>query len=67
MTNTIERTKVKATAKTSEHTLGNATMAMFGGVSLIIGAWAVACFVGAIVSSGLGGIVQGFISAVTGA
>ena len=67
MTNTIERTKVKATAKTNENTLGNATVAMFGGVSLIIGVWAAACFVGAIVSSGPIGIVQGFISAVTGA
>ena len=67
MTNTIGKTKVKATAKTKENSLGNATIAMFSGVSLIIGVWAAACFVGAIVSSGPIGIVQGFITAVTGA
>ncbi|MBU0676338.1 MAG: hypothetical protein KJ950_16990 [Proteobacteria bacterium] len=45
---------------------GKATVALFGGASLLIGLWAVACFVGAVVSAGPVGVIKGYFSAVTG-
>ena len=66
MTATINKTNVKTSAKANENTFGKATIAMFGGVAIVTGAWATACFVGAIVSNGPIGLVQGFITAVTG-
>ncbi len=66
MTSAINKTTVKASAKANENTFGKATIAMYGGASMIIGVWAAACFVGAIVSTGAIGVVQGFISAGTG-
>ena len=66
MTTAINKTKVKTSTKANQNTFGKATIAMFGGASMIIGTWAAACFVGAIVSTGPIGVVQGFISAVIG-
>ena len=66
MTTAINKTTVRTSAKANDNTFGKATIAMFGGASMIVGIWAAACFVGAIVSAGPIGFVQGFISAVTG-
>ena len=43
-----------------------ATMAVIAGASLLIGLWAVACFVGALVSTGPFGLLKAYFSAVTG-
>ena len=66
MTATINKTNVRTHAQANENTVGKATIAMFGGASLIVGVWAAACFVGAIAANGPAGLVQGFITAVTG-
>ncbi|MBU0479964.1 MAG: hypothetical protein KKG47_02560 [Proteobacteria bacterium] len=66
MTTAINKTATRTTTRTNENTFGKTTIAMFGASSMLIGVWAAACFVGAIVSAGPIGLVQGFISAVTG-
>ncbi len=66
MTATINKTNVKTSTKANENTFGKATIVMFGGASMVVGVWAAACFVGAIVSAGPVGVVRGFITAVTG-
>ena len=66
MTATINKTNTKTITRDNENTVGKATIVMFGGASMIVGVWAAACFVGAIVSAGPTGLVRGFISAVTG-
>lgn len=42
------------------------TVALFGGAAALIGLWAVACFVGALMSVGPLGLIKGFFAAVTG-
>jgi hypothetical protein len=42
------------------------TLALFGGTSLLIGLWAVACYAGALISAGPLGLVKAYFSAVTG-
>ncbi len=42
------------------------TVALFGGAAALFGLWAVACFVGAILSNGPLGLIKGYFSAVTG-
>ncbi len=32
----------------------------------LIGAWGIACMVGAFATSGIGGVISGFLSAITG-
>lgn len=48
-------------AQAAKFGLGMATI-MAG----LIGAWGVTCLLSAVMNSGLGGVVKGFISAVTG-
>jgi len=45
---------------------GKVTLALFGGTSLLIGLWAVACFAGALISAGPVGLIKAYFSAVTG-
>ena len=47
-------------------TLSRASLISMGVASGLIGVWAMACMVGAVMSHGLGGVVGGFISAVIG-
>ncbi len=56
-----EETKTDIGHETSKFTVG-IVMAMAG----LIGIWAISCLVGGIASAGLGGLVKGFISAITG-
>ena len=65
--NAINKTRIQA--KVNDQALdatGKVTVALFGGSSMLIGLWAVACFSGALLTAGPVGLVQGFISAVTG-
>jgi len=62
----INKTATRTTTKVSDRTSDGITIAMMGAGSAIIGLWAVACFVGAMVTSGPLGMIRGYISAVTG-
>ena len=59
------RTVTNAKANTSS-SADRMTISMMGGASVLIGLWAVACMVSALVSTGPVGLVKGFFSAVTG-
>lgn len=59
------RTQVKVNDQALD-AIGKVTVGLFGGASLLIGLWAVACFAGALLTAGPVGLVQGLISAVTG-
>lgn len=65
--NAINKTKtqVQVNAATLD-TTGKVTVALFGGTAMLIGMWAAACFVGAILSAGPVGALKGYFSAVTG-
>lgn len=47
-------------------TLSRASLISMGVASGLIGLWAVACMVGAVMSNGIGGVVSGFVSALLG-
>lgn len=47
-------------------TLSRVSLISMGVASALIGLWAVACMVGAVMSNGLGGVVSGFFSALAG-
>jgi len=59
------QTQVKVNDQALDAT-GKVTVALFGGAAMLVGLWAVACFAGALLTAGPLGLVQGFISAVTG-
>jgi len=59
------QTQVKVNDQALDAT-GKVTVALFGGAATLIGLWAVACFVGAIVTAGPLGVIKGYFSAVTG-
>jgi hypothetical protein len=71
MTNTtMTKTRVgsQVQTETAFDVVGKGTVAVMGGISVLVGLWAVACFVGAMVASGGPlALVQSWISAVTGA
>jgi len=58
-------TRVKVNVQALD-TTAKVTLALFGGASLLIGLWAVACFAGALISAGPLGLVKAYFSAVTG-
>jgi hypothetical protein len=62
---TKNQTQVKANVQVLDAT-GKLTVTLFGGASVLVGVWAAACFVGAIVSAGPVGVITGYFSAVTG-
>jgi hypothetical protein len=62
--------KTNAIAKESSNaaidSLSKATMMTMAGVSGLVGLWATACMVGAIITNGPLGVVNGFVSALLG-
>ena len=54
-------TKADVAQETSKFTV-RIVMAM----AAVIGVWAVSCLIGGLASGGIGNLVQGFISAITG-
>jgi len=48
------------------HDVLSVLMTLVSASALLIGIWAAACFVGALFSHGLSGLVKGYITAVTG-
>ena len=47
-------------------TLSRASLISMGVASGLIGLWAAACVVGALMSNGIGGVLSGFVSALVG-
>lgn len=65
--NAINKTKtqVKENVQALDVT-GKVTVALFGGAAALIGLWAVACFAGALMTSGPVEVLKGYFTAVTG-
>ena len=63
--NAINKTNTQVKVNVVE-TAERTTITLFGGASLLIGLWAVACFAGALVTSGPVGLIKAYFSAVTG-
>lgn len=66
LTRTRTRTGTSTQTQSGLDSVSRGSVAAMGGVSALIGLWAAACFVGAMVSSGPLSLAKGFFSAVTG-
>ncbi|MBU0675421.1 MAG: hypothetical protein KJ950_12320 [Proteobacteria bacterium] len=64
-TNNTSKATTNQNVKTSS-SVAQMTISLIGGASLLIGLWAVACFIGALAGNGPMAMIKGFISAVTG-
>lgn len=64
--------KTRSSARTNTDTtsgidtLSRASLISMGVASGLIGLWAVAAMVGAVMTNGIGGVVSGFVSALVG-
>ena len=62
--------KTRSTAKVNSasgiDTLSRVSLISMGVASALIGLWAVASMVGAVMTNGIGGVVSGFVSALVG-
>ena len=63
---TLTRIQTRTQTQAGLDSVSKGSVAAMGGISALIGLWAVACFAGAMVSSGPLGLVKGWVSAVTG-
>ena len=61
--NTITRTEAKADVGYEASKFG---VSVVMGMSALIGIWGAACMISGLAGNGIGGMVAGFISAVTG-
>ena len=61
--NTITRTEAKTDVSLEASKFG---VSVVMGMSALIGIWGVACLIGGLASNGVGGMLAGYISAVTG-
>ena len=67
-----ETTKVQTEANITHDTeedinqASKAGMLMVTAMAGLVGAWGLACLVGALMSAGVGGVVTGYLSAITG-
>ncbi len=67
MTTATNKTRTAASQKTNTSSAADKmTITIMGGASALIGLWAVACFVGAVISNGPAGVIKGFFTAATG-
>lgn len=60
------RSTTKVDSATGIDTLSRVSLISMGVASGLIGLWAVAAMVGAVMSNGIGGVVSGFVSALVG-
>jgi hypothetical protein len=65
MTATIKTTSKVATGNAID-SLSRASLISMGAVSGLIGLWAAACVVGAVMTNGIGQVVAGFFSSLAG-
>lgn len=64
---TKTRTRASEQTETNLDSISKGSVAVMGGLSALIGLWAVACFVGAMISDGGPlALVRGWFQAVTG-
>ncbi len=61
-TQVTQATQVNAGYETSKFALGTGIT-----MTALVGIWACACMISALASGGIGGVIKGFITAVTGA
>ena len=59
-------TVAKESSTAAIDSLSRASMMTMAGISGLVGLWAAACIVGAIVTNGPLGLIQGFVSALLG-
>jgi len=60
-------TKIHSRAKTDTgHEVSRFALNAGMGMAALIGLWGVACLIGGLATSGFGGLLRGFITAVTG-
>lgn len=66
-TQTRTQTRTRAQTQTGLDSISTGSVAAMGGVSALIGLWAAACFVGAMMSGGGPlALAKGWFSAITG-
>ncbi len=67
-----ENTKIQTEATTTHNAAEDINQASKAGILMVtamaglVGAWGLACMIGAIMTSGIGGVVTGYLSAITG-
>ncbi|MBU1640467.1 MAG: hypothetical protein KKG53_08280 [Proteobacteria bacterium] len=67
-----ETTKTQTQATTTRNAQEDINQASKAGILMVttmaglIGAWGLACMVGALMTNGIGGVVTGYLSAITG-
>jgi hypothetical protein len=60
------RSTTKVNSASGIDTLSRVSLISMGVASALIGLWAVASMVGAVMTNGIGGVVSGFVSALVG-
>lgn len=65
-TMTKNQTRTSVQSQTGLDSISQNSVVAMAGVSALIGLWAAACFVGAMVSGGPLALVKGFVSAISG-
>ena len=65
-TNIKTRTHAKDSSRDSVDTLSRASLIAMGGISGLVGLWAVACFASALLQNGPVEMVKGFVTAMMG-
>jgi hypothetical protein len=67
-----ETTKTQTQATTTHNVTEDINQASKAGILMattmagLVGAWGLACLVGALMTNGIGGVVSGYLSAITG-
>jgi hypothetical protein len=67
-----ETTKITQTAQTTHDSLADMDQASKIGLAMVVsfaglvGAWGLACMAGALATQGIGGVISGFLTAITG-
>lgn len=67
-----ETTKTTQTTQTTHNTYADMNQAGKMGLGMVVafaglvGAWGLACMIGALSSQGIGGVINGFMTAITG-
>ena len=61
--NTITRTEVKADVEYEASKFG---MSLIVAMATLIGLWGVACLAGGLATNGVGGMLRGYLNAITG-
>ena len=67
LSQTRQQAKTRVESQSGVDSVTKGSIAIMGGVSALIGLWAAACFIGAMVESGgVFGVIKGWITATMG-